>query len=147
MRADRETIKEFMQMFSEQLGIAFPTVIYPEDDSSVPSDARIDALYRSVNKEVHIEHTSVDLIVSGKRNKRSLDPAFILIEEALSKSSISPQQGIDLHFPIESARDIKRVKDGLPELVENVGTYIQQLDAIEWEKYPRKPDSISANGM
>ena len=44
MRADRATITEFMRIFSDQVGVAFPTVVYPEDDSSVPSDARIDAL-------------------------------------------------------------------------------------------------------
>lgn len=72
MKSDRLAIKRFMELYSSHLGKQFQLFSYPEDDQVTPADARIDAIYKSAANEIHIEHTSVDLIVSGKRNKRSV---------------------------------------------------------------------------
>lgn len=119
----------------------------PEKDPNVPKDAHIDGIFKSRNLEIHIEHTSVDLIFSDEKNKRSLDPAFIAIEEALEKAALPSKKGIYLGVPIEAAKDIKRVKSGISELLNELKAYLEITDSTEWEKDHHKPVSILANGI
>lgn len=146
-RQDRRAIDKFVKFYVEQSSIDFTLISYPEEDAETAEDARIDAIYGSKFLNIYIEHTSVDLIVSGNRNKRSLDPAFTAIESSLQEAKLPSHQGLYIHFPLEAAKDVARVKSGIPELLNKIKQYLVDTDASEWRKYPRKADSISANGI
>mgnify|MGYP000107533891 CR=1 FL=1 len=98
-----------ISFYGRKLSIDLSDPVFPEDDQSVPSDARIAVIYRHTTGKVHVEHTSVDLIVSGNAKKRSLDPGFIVVEEQLNKVECPSEQGVHVLLPLEYAEDIPRL--------------------------------------
>ncbi len=141
-RADRLTIDSFLASYCKALGINVEAIRYPEDDSHTPPDARIDAICCAGTYDIHIEHSSVDLIVSGSKNKRSLDPGFITLEQVLKQITCPPKRGVKVFLRLEYAKNIPALKSIAPELKTKIENYLKETDAAEWQKYPRISDVL-----
>lgn len=145
-RFDRGAISNFASHYSTLLNEVCILETFPEDDHSIPPDSRIDAIYRCGRFALHIEHTSIDLVMSGKRNKRSLDPGFTAVEAVLSQVRCPEGQGVTVYLPLPAARDINQLKKIAPKLRQAVEEYLVETPEVEWNKYPRKPDNITIDG-
>lgn len=145
LRTDRTTIERFVRFYSRYFSLALSNVSYPEDLSDTPKDARIDAIYGNDQCTIHLEHTSIDLIVSGRVNKRSLDPGFLLLERELKKVVCLDMHGVNVSLRLEYAKDIPRIKRIAPLLAKQVSEYLASTDPIEWTKYPRISDVLTVD--
>jgi hypothetical protein len=145
--SERIVIRSFIQKYFNSLSVPFDTanIQYPEDDTQVSPDARIDAVYSSPFFGVHIEHTSFDLIISKGKRKRVLDPAFCLLEQQLKQIYCPEGKGVQVLLPMEYAKDIPSLKQSLPKIVEKVKIFIDETASQEWEKYPRPSDHLQVD--
>ncbi|NMC63459.1 MAG: hypothetical protein GYA55_09875 [SAR324 cluster bacterium] len=144
---DRIATENFLKFYCKQLRITSDHPYFPEDHESTPSDSRIDAIYHFDGSEMHVEHTSVDLIASGRTNKRTLDAAFFLVEEELKKIACPAHKGVHVQLRLDYARNAASLKNVAPQLRKEVERYIDETDSREWEKYPRLSDCITISGL
>lgn len=143
IREERLSIDLFLAHYSGSLELEIKSVSYPEDSKTTPADARIDAIYSFDTFDIHIEHSSIDLIVSGNKNKRSLDPAFIALESEVKKIVCPKGQGLSVGLRLEYAKNIPALKKIAQSLKDEIESYISRTPLGEWIKYPRSPDKLT----
>ncbi len=147
IREDRRSIDLFLAQYSRSLEQEIKSVAYPEDLNTTPADARIDAIYSFDTFDLHIEHSSIDLIVSGNKNKRSLDPAFLALESELKKIVCPIGQGLSVGLRLEYAKNIPALKKIAQSLKDEIESYISRTPLEEWRKYPRISDKLTVGAF
>lgn len=141
-KSDRLTVDTFLEFYAGRFGLKIDHVSYPEDSSETPSDARIDAICAFGAFDLHLEHSSVDLIASGSMNKRSLDPAFRFLEAHLRAIPCPDGRGIIVALPLRYAEDIPALKRVAPQLADKLKDFIAHAPDDEWEKNPCLPKEV-----
>jgi hypothetical protein len=141
-KADRQAVNAFLELYSGHLGLNIHQVRYPEDLKETPSDARIDAVCDFGHFDLHLEHSSVDLIASGRQNKRSLDPAFRILESHLKTIDCPSGRGIIVGLPFDYAEDIPAIKGIAPLLTEKLSQFLAEPQDEEWRQYPSTPTEV-----
>jgi hypothetical protein len=144
-KRDRKIIRSFLRYYLQQLEHDWlkEDMIYPEDDSRIPHDQRIDAILPLDEAELHIEHTSVDLIVSNGINKRSLDPGFLHLEKELKQINCHEGKGVRVTLPLAYAENVAALKQIMTAVKHQVEVYIQNTEPSEWQRCPSRYHSFS----
>lgn len=137
-KTDEIIVSNFLNGYCGKIGLPWrpEDLKVPDKDSQTPSDRRIDAIYPVNGIESHLEHTSVDLITSNGKNKRSLDPGFLLLEQALKSIACPDDRGLRVTLPLQYAQNISSLKQIIPAVKNQVETYLARLQPSDWEKYP-----------
>jgi hypothetical protein len=144
---DRRVVEKFVSFYFRELRLQHDSLCFPEDDSAIPSDCKIDCVAPFSCCQMLVEHTSIDLISSGNTKKRELDPGFLFVQAELENIHCAAGKGLKVGLRFEDAKNISRLKRIAQLLRKEIEQYFVSTAPKEWDKNPRVPDVVQVEGV